>query len=103
MLLEKRGQVRLDVGTIAQVPHAERSLPLEPSFVSPQAFLAWGGVGRQTSFSFAKPADIRQEVRHRIKTLGRAGLIICPAYDIDEPDVPWENIAAFLEAAEIYG
>lgn len=38
-----------------------------------------------------------------IATLGRAGLILCPAYDIDEPDVPWENVAAFLQAAADFG
>jgi uroporphyrinogen decarboxylase len=63
----------------------------------------WGTVGRQTTFSFAAPTEIREEVRHRIETLGRAGLVLCPAYDIDEPDIPWENVAAFLEAADAYG
>jgi len=63
----------------------------------------WGTVGHQTTFSFAEPDAIRREVKHRIETLGRAGLILCPAYDIDEPDIPWENIAAFLEAARAYG
>ncbi len=63
----------------------------------------WGTVGRQTTFAFADPAAIREEVRSRIDTLGRAGLILCPAYDIDEPDVPWANIAAFLEAGTTFG
>jgi uroporphyrinogen decarboxylase len=63
----------------------------------------WGTVGYQTTFSFATPDEIRQEVKHRVETLGRSGLILCPAYDIDEPDIPWENIAAFLDAAAAYG
>ncbi len=63
----------------------------------------WGTVGRQTTFSFARPSEIREEVGRRIETLGRAGLILCPAYDVHEPDIPWENIEAFLEAAEAYG
>jgi uroporphyrinogen decarboxylase len=63
----------------------------------------WGTVGRQTTFSFASPEEIRQEVRLRIETLGRAGLILCPAYDVDEPDIPWQNVAAFLDAARTYG
>ncbi|MFQ5812159.1 MAG: uroporphyrinogen decarboxylase family protein [Anaerolineae bacterium] len=63
----------------------------------------WGTVGHHTTFSFAGPDDIRREVKHRIETLGRAGLILCPAYDIDEPDIPWDNIAAFLEAVKAYG
>jgi uroporphyrinogen decarboxylase len=63
----------------------------------------WGTVGRQTTFAFASPGEIRREVRARVETLGRAGLILCPAYDIDEPDVPWENVAAFLDAGAASG
>lgn len=63
----------------------------------------WGTVGRQTTFSFARPEEIRHEVQQRIEALGRVGLILCPAYDIDEPDVPWANIAAFLAAVRDYG
>jgi uroporphyrinogen decarboxylase len=63
----------------------------------------WGCLGRQTTFSFAKPEEIAREVQLRIDTLGRAGLILCPAYDIDEPDIPWHNVAAFLKAAKRYG
>jgi uroporphyrinogen decarboxylase len=63
----------------------------------------WGTVGRQTTFAFGRPHQIREEVRMRIETLGRAGLVLCPAYDIDEPDVPWANVAAFLEAGTAFG
>ncbi len=63
----------------------------------------WGTVGRQTTFSFATPQAIQQEVKQRLESLGRAGLVLCPAYDIDEPDIPWENIAAFLGAVEAAG
>jgi uroporphyrinogen decarboxylase len=60
-------------------------------------------VGRQTAFSYGTPKEIRAEVKERIETLGRGGLILCPAYDVDEPDIPWENVAAFLDAAEKFG
>ncbi len=63
----------------------------------------WGTVGRQTTFSFASPSEIGREVRERIEALGPAGLVLCPAYDIDEPDVPWANVAAFLEAGAEWG
>jgi len=63
----------------------------------------WGTVGCQTAFSFASPEAIRQEVRLRIDSLGRAGLILAPAYDLGEPDIPWANVAAFLEAVHEYG
>ena len=60
-------------------------------------------MGAQTTFAFATSEEIRREVKLRIETLSRAGLVLCPAYDIDEPDIPWENTLAFLEAAEYYG
>jgi uroporphyrinogen decarboxylase len=63
----------------------------------------WGTVGTQTAFSFNTPRQINQEVKVRLTTLGRKGLILCPAYDIDEPDIPWENVAAFLEAVHEIG
>lgn len=63
----------------------------------------WGTVGRQTTFSFSTPELIRAEIEHRIESLGREGLILCPAYDIDEPDIPWANIAAFLSTEEPVG
>ncbi len=58
----------------------------------------WGTVGTQTTFAFATPEEIRREVRLRVRQLGRGGLILCPAYDVDEPDIPWDNVAAFLSA-----
>jgi len=58
-------------------------------------------VGVQTTWSATMATEaIRQEVRERIVTVGQGGgLLIAPAYDI-EPDVPWQNILAFLQAVE---
>jgi uroporphyrinogen decarboxylase len=85
--------------------------PLQPEHMDPfhirQKFgpglALWGTVGRQTTFSFATPGEIRAEVCHRVETLGRAGLILCPAYDVDEPDIPWANVLAFLRAVRDHG
>jgi uroporphyrinogen decarboxylase len=63
----------------------------------------WGTVGHQNAFQWARPEDIRREVKRRIDTLGRAGLILCPAYDLEESDAYRRNVAAFLEAAAAYG
>lgn len=85
--------------------------PLQPDHMDParvrQAYgrqvALWGTVGSHTTFSFASPDQIREEVRIRIAELGRYGLILSPAYDIDEPDIPWENVAAFLRAVQEFG
>lgn len=63
----------------------------------------WGTIGTQAAFSFNSPEQIRHEVKERVEMLGRAALVLCPAYDIDEPDIPRENVAAFLEAVKVYG
>ena len=47
------------------------------------------------------PAQIRAEVKHRIETLGPAGLLLAPAYDLDY--APFENVVAFVEAVRDYG
>jgi uroporphyrinogen decarboxylase len=85
--------------------------PLQPEYMDPVALrrqygprlVLWGTVGRHTTFSFSSPAAIRDEVRHRLETLGRAGLVLSPAYDIDEPDIPFANVAAFLDAVHEFG
>jgi len=85
--------------------------PLQPEYMDPIEIrrrhgarpALWGTVGRQTTFSWSTPAQIDREVKTRIDTLGRAGLVLSPAYDIDEPDVPPENVAAFLKAVRAYG
>ena len=47
--------------------------------------------------------DIHDEVRLRIKTLGRCGgFIISPSHSI-QPDVPIENILAFYDAVKKFG
>ena len=81
--------------------------PVQPDRMDPQAIkrcygdrlTLWGTVGVHATFALATPDQIRAEVRHRAETLGPERLLLCPAYDIDEPDTPWENVAAFLEAA----
>ena len=64
----------------------------------------WGTVGAQTTWSCLPRAEnIRAEVRERIASVGRGGgLLIAPAYDV-EPEVPWANTLAFLEAVEEFG
>ena len=63
----------------------------------------WGTVGHQNTFQWATPDEIRQEVKQRVETLGRAGMILCPAYDLEESDAHRRNVAAILEAAAAYG
>ena len=61
----------------------------------------WGTVGSAALWDHGTPAQIRAEVKHRIETLGPAGLLLSPAYDLDY--APFENIAAFVDAVRDFG
>ncbi len=61
----------------------------------------WGTVGSAWLWDRGTPADVRAEVKARVETLGPAGLLLCPAYDLDFAS--FENIVAFVEAARQFG
>jgi len=63
----------------------------------------WGTIGTQTTMPFGMPDEVRGVVKHMIETVGRSGgLLIAPTHVL-EPDVPWENILAFVDAVNDYG
>jgi uroporphyrinogen decarboxylase len=85
--------------------------PVQPECINPitvkqkygDQLALWGTIGTQTTMPFGTPEDVRQEVKHRIETVGKnGGLVLGPTHSL-EPDVPWENIVALYEAIEEYG
>jgi uroporphyrinogen decarboxylase len=57
-----------------------------------------GTIGTQTTMPFATPAEVRDTVRRNLALAGpRGGLLCCPTHVL-EPEVPWENIEAYVEA-----
>ena len=63
----------------------------------------WGGVGTQTTMPFGGPDDVRQCVKDLIEVVGKdGGFLIAPTHLV-EPEVPWENITAFIDAVDEYG
>jgi uroporphyrinogen-III decarboxylase len=62
----------------------------------------WGTVSVQRTMAFGTPDEVRAEVHQRIRDVGcGGGLILAPAHVLG-PEVPWENILAFFQAAEHY-
>jgi uroporphyrinogen decarboxylase len=61
----------------------------------------WGGIGTQTTMPFAKADDVYSGVQRTIDILGPTGYFPCPTHVL-EPEVPWENILAFLRAVDEY-
>ena len=61
-----------------------------------------GCVGTQTLMPFGSPEEVCSKVRLYCEHVGRdGGLWISPTHLI-EPEVPWENIMAFIETANEY-
>ena len=65
--------------------------------------LSFNGVlGTQSTMPFGTPEEVRQVVFESLDIAGeKGGLLCCPTHEV-EPDVPWENIAAYWEACKEY-
>ncbi len=61
-----------------------------------------GTIGIQTTMPFGTPGEVREEVKNNLDLAGPAGgLFCCPTHMI-EPEVPWENIMAYIDACQHY-
>jgi uroporphyrinogen decarboxylase len=59
----------------------------------------WGGIGTQSTMPFGSPGDVAAAVSRAQQLLGpQGGLLLAPTH-ILEPEVPWDNVLAFVEAA----
>jgi uroporphyrinogen decarboxylase len=82
-------------------PECMDPVQLKDEFGDRLAF--WGTIGTQTTMPFDDPEGIRQLVRQRIQTVGQGGgLVLSPTHTL-EPDVPWTNLVAFVNAVEEFG
>lgn len=63
----------------------------------------WGTIGTQTTMPFGTAQQVRQTCQMMIEQVGKGGgLLLAPTHML-EPDVPWQNIEAFIGAVEQYG
>jgi len=60
----------------------------------------WGTIGTQTTMPFGTPDEVKRVIRERIRTVGAGGGLVLGPTHVLEPDVPYENIIAFVEAIE---
>jgi len=59
-----------------------------------------GTIGTQTVMPFGTPKEVKEYVWKRREELGKSGGLILSPTHVIEPDVPIENILAFLEACK---
>lgn len=62
----------------------------------------WGTLGTQTVLPFGAPAEVRAAVRRNLDIAGAKGGLLCTPSHLLEPEVPWENILAYVEACRDY-
>ena len=61
-----------------------------------------GTIGTQTTMPFGRPQEVRATVRRNLQLAGRrGGLLCCPTHML-EPEVPWENVEAYVEACRTW-
>ncbi|MFW6269348.1 MAG: uroporphyrinogen decarboxylase family protein [Bacillota bacterium] len=84
--------------------------PIQPECIDPvfvkeeygESLALDGTLGTQSVFPFGSPQDVKKQCLKRIKTCGyNGGLILAPSHTI-EPEVPWENIEAFINTVRNY-
>lgn len=63
----------------------------------------WGTLGTQTSLPFGNVNEVKEKCKNLIEKVGRGGGLLLAPTHIIEPDVPWENVEAFIEAVLEYG
>jgi uroporphyrinogen decarboxylase len=85
--------------------------PVQPECVDPvemkqtygDKLAFWGTIGTQTTMPFGTPDDVRDTVKAMVDKVGYdGGLVLAPTHVL-EPEVPWANIDAFVEACREYG
>ena len=60
----------------------------------------WGGIGTQSTMPFGSTKDVKEKVKEVQKILGENGALLLAPTHILEPEVPWENVVAFVEAVK---
>jgi uroporphyrinogen decarboxylase len=63
----------------------------------------WGTLGTQTVFPFGSPAEVKEQVRRNLEIAGAQGGLLCAPSHLLEPEVPWENVLAYVEACAEFG
>ena len=80
--------------------------PIQPECMDPVAIKQqygdqlsfWGTLGTQTTMPFGTPRQVRRVCEKMIREVGRGGGLGLAPTHVLEPEVPWANIQAFVDA-----
>lgn len=93
----------IDIGVDVLNPIQPECMDFEKIFKQYGDQLAFcGTIGTQTVMPFGTPDDVKKKVKENLDIVGaKGGLIVSPTH-ILEPEVPLENIVAYIEACKEY-
>lgn len=84
--------------------------PIQPECMDPVKIMEefggqlsfWGALGTQSTLPFGSSADVEEHCERLLKArINRGGLILAPTH-IVEPEVPLENVEAFVRTIQSY-
>lgn len=84
--------------------------PIQPECMDPEKIIKeYGGqlsfhgtIGTQSVMPFGTPEEVKETVKRNLSFAGdKGGLFVAPTHLV-EPEVPWENILAYVEACREY-
>jgi uroporphyrinogen-III decarboxylase len=61
-----------------------------------------GTLGTQTTMPFGTPREVRDTTHRNLDIAGDKGGLLCIPTHLLEPEVPWENIEAYVQACQDY-
>jgi len=89
----------LEIGVDILNPVQPECMPVDDVISSHKDRLGfWGMVGTQTTMPFGSPDDVRAVVAECACHARQGAAVIVAPTHVLEPDVPWENIEALVEA-----
>lgn len=62
----------------------------------------FGTIGTQSVMPFGTPDDVKNEVIKNLKIAGSKGGLLCAPTHLIEPEVPWENIMAYVKTCRAF-
>ena len=85
--------------------------PIQPECMDPaklkkeygKSLAFWGSIGTQYTLPFGSEKDVKEEVKLRMDTVGKGGGFIIGPSHVIEPEVPWRNIIALIDAIDEFG
>ena len=89
----------IDAGVDVLNPVQPECMNVEEIINEYKNYLSFNGtLGTQTTMPHGSPAEVAQLTRKNLSVAGKnGGLLCCPTHML-EPEVPWENIEAYVEA-----